>query len=98
MDAYAIERRVRGLQPWPNAYTTLNDRRLIIWIAEPRVGEKSMPDGHVVEARGDRLVISCGNETELTMVELQPEAGRRMAVRDFLNGARLVEGAPLQPN
>ena len=98
MDAYAIERRVRGLQPWPNAYTTLNDRRLIIWIAEPRVGEKSMPDGHVVEARGDRLVISCGSETELTMVELQPEAGRRMAVRDFLNGARLVEGAPLQQN
>src|SRR6266550_9592894 len=33
MDSFAIERRVRGFQPWPNAYTTFDLKRLIIWRA-----------------------------------------------------------------
>jgi methionyl-tRNA formyltransferase len=95
MDAFAIERRVRGFQPWPNAHTKLNESRLIIWSAQPSMGDRAAGAGQVVEARGERLVISCGDRTELTVLELQPEAGRRMTVRDFLNGARLVEGIHL---
>jgi methionyl-tRNA formyltransferase len=34
-NAFEIERRVRGLQPWPNAHTSYNNRRLILWRAEP---------------------------------------------------------------
>ena len=96
MDAFAIERRVRGFQPWPNAYTRSNERRLIIWSAQPGMGERAARAGQVVEAHGERLVISCGDRTELTVLELQTESGRRMTVRDFLNGARLIEGAQLQ--
>ncbi len=33
--AFAIERRVRGFQPWPNAYTTFNSKGLTIWRAQP---------------------------------------------------------------
>jgi methionyl-tRNA formyltransferase len=88
-----IERRVRGLQPWPNAYTSHNKRRLIIWRAEPislEVGN-AVP-GQVAVARGDDLIVQCGEQTTLRLVEVQPEARRRMTVREFLSGSHLQIG------
>jgi methionyl-tRNA formyltransferase len=52
--------------------------------------------GEVVEAAGDNLVVRCGEETELHLLEIQPEAKRRMKVRDYLNGAQLEPGARFQ--
>ena len=95
MDASAIERRVRGFQPWPNAYTLLDSRRLIIWRATPEQIELSITYGQVVEARSDRLVVSCGHSTLLRIAELQPEGGRRMSARDFINGKYVKDGAVL---
>ncbi len=95
MDASAIERRVRGFQPWPNAYTLLDSRRLIIWRATPEQIELSITHGQVVEARSDRLVVSCGHSTLLRIAELQPEGGRRMSARDFINGKYVKDGAVL---
>jgi len=95
MDASAIERRVRGFQPWPNAYTALDSRRLIIWRATPEQIELSITHGQVVEARSDRLVVSCGHSTLLLIAELQPEGGRRMSARDFINGKYVKDGAVL---
>jgi len=95
MDAFAIERRVRGFQPWPNAYTSLDSRRLIIWRATPEQIDLSIMHGQVVEARSDRLVVSCGHSTLLRIAELQPEGGRRMSARDFINGKYVKDGALL---
>jgi len=95
MDAFAIERRVRGFQPWPNAYTALDSRRLIIWRATPEQIELSITHGQVVEARSDRLVVSCGHSTLLRIAELQPEGGRRMSARDFINGKYVKDGVVL---
>ena len=96
MDAFAIERRVRGFQPWPNAYTTFNSRRLIIWQAAALTLAQS-PTGtaQIIEAHGDNLVIACGDGTALRVLELQPEDSRRMSARDFLNGAHLKVGQVL---
>jgi methionyl-tRNA formyltransferase len=93
MDAPAIDRRVRGFQPWPNAHTTLHSRRLII----RRASAEAMPVppgklGQIVEAHGDRMVVACGNETALLILELQLEDSRRMSTRDFLNGAHIKVG------
>ena len=94
--AVAIERRVRGLQPWPNAFTTLKSRRLIIRQATPGTLEHgTFSGGHVIEAHGDRLLIACGDGTALRVLELQPEDSRRMSARDFLNGARIKLGQVL---
>ena len=96
MDAVAIERRVRGFQPWPNAHTTLNSRRLIIRQASvENLPQSSGEPGQIIEAHGDRLSVACGNETLLRILELQPEDSRRMSARDFLNGAHLKAGAML---
>ena len=96
MDAAAIERRVRGFQPWPNAYTTLKSRRLIIRKATPETLEQTTASaGHVIEAHGDRLLIACGDGGALRALELQPEDSRRMSARDFLNGAHIKVGEML---
>ena len=95
MDAFAIERRVRGFQPWPNAYTAIDSKRLIIWRATSEPTDFLVPPGQIVEARTDRLAVSCGHSTLLRIGELQPEGGRRMSARDFINGKYVKDGAVL---
>jgi methionyl-tRNA formyltransferase len=95
-EAREIERRVRGFQPWPNAYTTLNSRRLIIREAATEILDQArVQPGQVVEAHGDRLIIACGAATALRILELQPEDSRRMSTRDFLNGSHIKMGGLL---
>jgi methionyl-tRNA formyltransferase len=97
MDAVALERRVRGFQPWPNAYTSLHSRRLIIRQASAELLQQSsvVQPGQIVEAQGDRLLVACGGGTALRLLDIQTEDARRMSARDFLNGAHLKIGHPL---
>ncbi len=96
-NAAAIERMVRGFQPWPNAYTHHGGSRIVIWQAEaqPTI-DQAAPPGEVLKASGDELIVKCGEQTELHLIEVQPEAKRRMSVRDYLNGAHLTPGARFQ--
>ena len=91
--AVAIERRIRGLQPWPNAYTTYNSRGLTIWEAEPVLATdfKSVAGEIVVAQKGD-LVVQCGEQTALRVLEVQPEARKRITPRDFINGLHVKVG------
>ena len=92
-DAFAIEQRVRGFQPWPNAHTSFRSQRLIIWKAAPEwIEQLVFPPGQIIEALGDRLIIACGEATALRVSELQTEGGRRLSARDFLNGAHVTTG------
>jgi methionyl-tRNA formyltransferase len=93
LSAVAIERRVRGLQPWPNAYTHLSNRHFIIWSAEP-VSSLEIPGqpGQIAKAEGDSLIVHCGEASALQLLEIQPQGKRRMSVRDFLNGTPLKAG------
>ncbi len=96
LDAMQLERRVRGFQPWPNAFTTYKSQRLVIWRASALTEERGQGDeGLILKAHGDELVVSCGDETALRLHEVQPEGKRRMSVRDFLNGSRLSAGERL---
>ncbi len=98
MDAFAIERRVRGFQPWPGAHTSHNSRRLIIWWAAPEKSEHSdAASGQIIKADGNALIVQCGQDTALRLTELQSEGKRRMRARDFLNGTRLKVGESLGP-
>ena len=93
--AAAIDRRVRGLQPWPNAYTTLHSKRLTIWRAEPiNMHPKYPPVGQVVHVYGDLLVAGCGENTLLSLLEVQPEGRKRMSARDLRNGMHIQHGDP----
>lgn len=94
--AVEIARRVRGFQPWPNAYTSYHGRRFVVWRSVPldaHVVLSALADdsesGKVVEARGDDFVVACDAGTALRIVEVQPEGRQRMTARDFVNGMRV---------
>ena len=96
-NAAAIERMVRGFQPWPNAFTNHGGSRIVIWQAEAQPAiDQAAPPGEVLKASGDELIVKCGEQTELHLIEVQPEAKRRMSVRDYLNGVHLTPGARFQ--
>lgn len=102
LDAFDIERRVRGFQPWPNAYTFFGGRRLIIWRAtalEIQAHDDNQThlkqSGEIIEAHGDAFVVACGRETSLRVAELQVEGKQRMSARDFVNGMRVRVGDKL---
>jgi methionyl-tRNA formyltransferase len=96
MDAFAIERRVRGFQPWPNAHTVFNSRRLIVWEATPeKTANNSNTPGQIVRADGDVLIVYAGDQTALRISSVQIEGSRRMGVRDFINGSHPKVGTSL---
>ena len=96
MDAFDIERRVRGFQPWPNAHTILDSRRLILWRAAAELTNAPISSpGQILKARADEFMVACGQATALRILELQLEGTRRMSARDFLNGAHIEVGARL---
>jgi methionyl-tRNA formyltransferase len=90
--AFEIERAVRGFQPWPNAYTSFNGKGLTIWRAQPVSSESEAVPGKVIAVHGDDLIVNCGRQTALRLLEVQPEARKRMGVRDFISGARIKVG------
>ena len=94
--ARAIWNRVRGLVPWPGAFSFLpgqpQPHLLKIWQAE--VVEDSGAPGVVLRADRNGIVVGCG-EAALRIRVLQREGGRRLAAADFLEGQRLSPGQAL---
>lgn len=88
-----IARRVRGLVPWPGAYTSFRGKQLHIWRAEPvpAAGETAIAPGTLL-LDGGRLAVACGAGTMLVLHEVQLEGRKRLGARDFVNGARVQSG------
>ena len=91
LTASEITDRVRGFQPFPTSYAKYQDKKITIWKArEFQITDfKFQIAGEILEAKTDKLLISCGKNSVLQIEELQIEGKRRMTVRDFLNGIRL---------
>lgn len=88
-EAVEIHNRVRGLNPWPGAYTFLKGNLLQIWKADPLAGVvASRTPGTLVHWEMRRAVVHCGSGL-LELRELQLENRRRVSASDFLNGIRL---------
>ena len=90
--AKELERLIRGLNPWPSAYTKLNGKTLKIWAADVcgQTGEKAQP-GTVLKAEKDEFLIQTG-EKILSVKELQLEGKKRMDTAAFLRGCHLEKG------
>jgi methionyl-tRNA formyltransferase len=88
LEAMEIERRVRGLRPWPGAYTNFRGKGLQIWKAAVAAVIPEAEPGTLV-ARAGKPLAACGHGTALELVELQAEGRRRVSGSDFLNGVRL---------
>ena len=97
LTAAEIANRVRGFQPFPTAFTYYKGIRLTIWHAQSADESASRPNapGQVLVAKGDSLLIACGEDSTLSITELQIEGKRRLTTRDFLNGISMPEGEVL---
>jgi methionyl-tRNA formyltransferase len=95
--ANVLWNRVRGLTPWPGAFTHLPDdgqpRLLKILSAEVEPQFSGQP-GVVVRADKTGLVVACGQQS-LRILQLQLEGGRRMSASEFLAGHELPAGTRL---
>jgi methionyl-tRNA formyltransferase len=94
LPAVAIERLIRGLNPWPSAYTQLDGKTLKIWQADVEDGGDGSKAGCVIKASGEEFWIQTGNGI-LSLREIQLEGKKRMAVADFLRGYKILEGTYL---
>ena len=90
--AQEVHNRVRGLHPWPHAYTFSGGHRYIVRRSAVVTGGgvPGLP-GTVLESAGDRLVVAAGS-APLQILEIQAEGKRAMPVREFLAGHRLAPG------
>lgn len=87
--AVTIERLVRGLNPWPCAYTYMDGKLLKIWAAavDPEYGGGDAP-GTVYRVDGKNIYVAAG-EGGLIVKELQLEGKKRMDTETFLRGGRI---------
>jgi methionyl-tRNA formyltransferase len=89
--ASEIHNRVRGLQPWPGAYTTFRGQKLHIWQSRVAGPSRSVP-GTLISLKPP--VVACGDGA-LELVEVQSEGRKRLPAADFANGQRLAENEML---
>jgi methionyl-tRNA formyltransferase len=89
--------RLRGFQPWPGAFTSFRGKNLNLWAARvihhPFSGEQ--PQEGVVAIEAESLVVGCGQDTALELLEVQLEGKKRMAASDFIHGYRPQRGERL---
>ena len=94
-DAAAIACQVRGLNPWPGAYTQLNGATLKIHLARAVEREDEAAPGTVIAASPKAgLLVKCGTGA-LEILELQAQGGKRMAAKAYLAGKPIETGTRL---
>ncbi len=91
-DAKSIERLIRGLNPWPCAYTTLDGKGLKFFAAD--VVEKTGTPGEIIEVTKKNFTVACGKDA-LVIKSLQPEGKKQMDTVAFLNGNKIEVGMKL---
>lgn len=93
-DAASIERLVRGLNPWPSAYTSWEGKTMKIWSAEVVDRECKAPCGTVAEVTKTDFSVQTGKGL-LKVTELQIPGKKRMAADAFLRGYKMETGTLL---
>lgn len=93
--AIELERLIRGLNPWPSAYTSLHGKTLKIWSAYVLEEEVKGKLGEIVEITKDCFMIQT-KKGLLAVTQLQMEGKKRMSTSDFLRGYHLEKGTILE--
>ena len=99
--AVEIERLIRGLNPWPSAFTHIHGKMLKIWEADVLSGEEEkkydmadLEPGHIAYVDKNKMLIST-EEGYLDVKEVQLEGKKRMEISAFLRGYKVEKGEAL---
>ena len=86
-----IHDRVRGLYPWPHAYSHLEGARLIVLKVRLKADTATDAPGTIVNVSRDEIEVATGNG-QIVITEVQPEGKRPMTTREFLAGRAVRPG------
>jgi methionyl-tRNA formyltransferase len=89
--AEEIHNRLRGFQPWPGANTQFRGKGLKLVAVQPVRGVPVLASGELL-IFGDQLLVGCGAETTLELIQVQPEGKKSISAREFLNGYHPASG------
>ena len=92
--AISIERLIRGLNPWPSAYTGWQDKTMKIWEAEVLEEDSGQEPGTVVRVDKDGFLVQTGKGL-LKVTALQIPGKKRMEADAFLRGYSMEPGEKL---
>lgn len=92
--AVEVHNQIRGLDPWPGTYTSLNGELLKLARTSPEAADGGKP-GSIMSADNNGVSIACGTGT-LLVKELQLAGRKRLAAGDFLRGCPLEPGLLLE--
>ncbi len=95
--AEAIHNQIRGLHPWPHAFSYVDGQRLILWRSTWSAEPAAAAPGTILTAHGDDLSVATGAGV-LHITELQAEGRRVSRTREFLAGRPLTPGARFAPH
>ncbi|MFJ7970750.1 methionyl-tRNA formyltransferase [Psychrobacillus sp. NPDC096389] len=84
--ALDIHNQIRGLHPWPVAYTTLESQTVKVWKADTIQAKSKELPGTVVKIESDYFVVQTGLEEAIRIDELQPAGKKKMTAEDYLRG------------
>lgn len=95
--ATVIWNRVRGLVPWPVAFTHFagDTKSGLVRIWQAEVSDRTGTPGEILEASKQKLVVGCGTQA-LRILQLQLEGGRRLTAEQFLAGHKMEPGKRLE--
>ena len=94
LPAESIRNRIRGLDPWPGAFTFWRGKRLRLWEAETNDRGSAGEPGEVLSVAHQGVNVQAGGGT-IYLQSVQLEGGRRMSVEEFLRGHRMQPGERL---
>jgi methionyl-tRNA formyltransferase len=94
MSATLLANRVRGLSPWPGAYTFFGEERWNIWKAVSNEGMTTDKPGTIVAVNKQAIVVATGSGL-LDIREIQTANSKRMSVGQFLAGHRVTVSGQL---
>ena len=94
LPAESLEAFIRGMTPWPGAFSFHEQKRLKFFKAKAIVMNTEASPGTVIKSFPDELWISTGKGV-LSIMELQGESGKRLLIKDFLRGYKLPPGTLL---
>ncbi len=83
---------IRGFQPWPGAHTKFRGKSL--QIIKARLASGTLPSAEL-HVQTDQLLVGCGHNSSLELLEIQLEGKKRTSAADFVRGYRPVPGEKL---
>lgn len=94
MSAETIESFIRGMTPWPGAFTFHGNKRLKIFKAMPIIIDTVETPGTVIKRFPGELCVATGKGV-LSVINIQGESGKRLLIKDFLQGYNIPPGTIL---